>query len=115
MRKGFIAVALALTLAGCTSAVVHTEGVKVDSAQVLNIKTGSTTRQEVLQMFGTPTEVNNETNEEKMVYVFKKKTVPTYFGGLIESEAQSKEALSTLEIVLRDGVVYSYRFKSAEN
>lgn len=115
MRKSVIAATFALSLAGCTSAVVHTEGVKVESAQVLNIKTGSTTRQDVLQMFGTPTEVNNEGNEDKMVYVFKKKTVPTYFGGLIESEAQSKETSSTLEITLRDGVVYSYKFKSAEN
>ena len=115
MKNGIIVAVFALALAGCASAIVQTEGVKIDRAQALNIKIGSTTRQDVLQTFGSPTAVNNENNEEKMVYVFRKKTVPTYFGGLIESEAQRKEASSTLEIVLRNGVVDSYRFKSMEN
>lgn len=115
MKNGIIAAVFALTLAGCASAIVRTEGVRIDRAQVLDIKVGSTTRQEVLQAFGSPTAVNNENDAEKMVYVFRKKTVPTYFGGLIESEAQRKEASSTLEIVLRNGVVDSYSFKSMEN
>lgn len=115
MRNGIIAAVFALILAGCASTAVRTEGVRIDGARALNIKTGSTTRQEVLQTFGSPSEVNKENDEEKMVYVFREKTVPTYFGGLIESEAQRKETSSTLEIVLRNGVVYSYRFKSTEN
>ncbi|MBI5587250.1 MAG: hypothetical protein HY889_02665 [Deltaproteobacteria bacterium] len=113
MKRIFLLTAFVL-LAGCTT-VVRTQGVKIDREKVINIKTGETTRQDVLNTFGAPTDIVHENNEEKLIYVFKEKKVPGYLGGMVESEVQSKEAVTTLELVLRNDIVYSYRFKSSEN
>lgn len=104
----------AILLAGCMS-VTKTEGTRIDKAQVLEIKAGSTSRQAVIGAFGTPTEVSYENNEERMIYRFKEKKVPAYMGGLVENEAKSRESVTVLELVFRDNVVWSYKYKSSEN
>lgn len=70
----------------------------------------------VLETFGTPTEISfdNNTSEEKMLYVFKEKKIPFYFG-VVENEIRSRQSITTLELIIRNNVVYSYKFKSAEN
>lgn len=112
--KRIFALAFFVLLAGCTT-VVHTQGKKIDRDRVLEIKTGETTRADVLSTFGTPTDIVVENNEEKLIYVFKEQRVPGYLGGLVESEVQGRESVTTLELVLRNDIVYSYRFRSSEN
>src|SRR5574337_1095952 len=104
-----------IALLGCAAVKVNSEGAKIDKAQVLNLKPGTTTRQTVIETFGAPTNITYENNEEKMTYIYKEKKTPYYLNGLVESEAQSKESTTTLELRLRDGIVYSYNFKSSEN
>lgn len=104
-----------ITLLGCAAVKVNSEGTKIDKSQVLNLKPGTTTRQTVIETFGAPTNITYENNEEKMVYIYKEKKTPYYLNGLVENEAQSKESTTTLELRLRDGIVYSYNFKSSEN
>lgn len=113
MKRIFV-LAVFMLLAGCTT-VVRTQGTKIDREQVLGLKTGVTTRAEVLSTFGTPTDIVVENNEEKLIYVFKEQRVPAYLGGMVESEVQSKESVTTLELVLKNGIVHSYRFKSSQN
>jgi len=103
-----------LLIAGCMS-VTKTEGTKIDRSKVLDLKPGATTRQAVIAAFGSPTEISYENNEERMVYRFKEKKVPAYFGGLVENEAISREAATSLELVFRNDIVWTYRFKSSEN
>jgi len=112
--KRIMALFFFVLLAGCTT-VVHTQGTKIDRESVLGIKTGETTRDQILSTFGTPTDIVAEGNEEKLIYVFKEQRVPGYLGGLVESEIQSSESVSSLELVLRDNIVRSYRFKTSEN
>lgn len=114
MKRLIIALIPAMLLAAGCTAVTKTEGTKIDRAKVLELKPGSTTRQAVIAAFGTPTEISYENNEEKMVYSFKEKKVPAYLGGLVENEALRKEAATVLELVFRNDVVWSYRFKSSE-
>jgi outer membrane protein assembly factor BamE (lipoprotein component of BamABCDE complex) len=114
MKRILIAVVAGLMLAGCAS-VTKTEGVKVDREKVLELKPGVTTRQAVLEAFGAPSEVINENNEERLSYVFKEKKTPSYLGGMVENEVISREKKTVLEVVLRNDVVYSYRYKSSEN
>lgn len=114
MRKLVVAIIASLMLAGCAS-VTKTEGINVDREKVLDLKPGQTTRQAVLQAFGAPTEVSFENGEERMSYVFKEKKTPAYFGGIVENDVISREKKTVLELVFRNDVVYSYRYKSSEN
>lgn len=114
MKRVAIALITGLLLVGCT-AVTKTEGIKVDREKVLELKPGVTTRQSVLQVFGAPSEVSFENNEERMSYVFKEKKTPAYFGGIVENDVISREKKTVLEVVLRNDIVHSYRYKSSEN
>ncbi|MBI5644340.1 MAG: hypothetical protein HY954_12805 [Deltaproteobacteria bacterium] len=114
MKKIIFTIALLFAAAGCAT-VMRTEGNKIEKNSVLNLKPGTTTRQMVLESFGAPSNINNENNEEKLVYVFKEKKIPVYLGGIIENETKKSESVTTLELIIRDNILYSYRFKSAEN
>ncbi|MEK6791877.1 MAG: hypothetical protein AABY45_09285 [Deltaproteobacteria bacterium] len=115
MKTIKIAVAISALLiggAGCSAPIIKSEGVRIDKALILNLKTGSTTRAEVLESFGTPSEVTAEGGEEKMLYVFNETVTPTYLGGLVENELKTERTTATLELILRGSVVYSYSFKT---
>lgn len=114
MKRVLAIMIAALVISGCTS-VTKTEGMKVDREKVLELKPGVTSRQMVLDTFGSPTEVSFENNEERMSYVFKEKKTPAYLGGMVENDVMSREKKTVLEIVLRNDVVYTYRYKSSEN
>lgn len=114
MKKLLLILPLVIII-GCASLAKRTQGTRIDKDKVMNIKPGTTTRQMVLEAFGQPTELSVEGSEEKLVYVFKEKATPAYFGGLVENEVQSKDSVTTLELILKDNIVYSYRFKSSEN
>lgn len=113
--KKYLLTLFFMGLLGCAAVKVNSEGNKIDKSQVLNLKPGSTTRQTVIETFGSPANITYENNEEKMVYIYKEKKTPYYLNGLVENEAQSRETTTTLELRLRDGIVYSYNFKSSEN
>lgn len=113
MKKLFLVLPLAV-LIGCAGVKTATEGAKIDKDKVLTIKPGATTRQMVIEAFGTPSNIRYENNEERMVYIFKEKKTPGYFGGLVENEMASTKSTSTLELTLKDNIVWSYKFKSQE-
>lgn len=113
MKTINIAVILsALLIAGCSAPLIKSEGVRIDKAQILNLKTGFTTRAEVLESFGPPSEVTSEGGEEKILYVFNETVTPTYLGGLVENELKAERTTTALELVLRGSIVYSYSFKT---
>lgn len=114
MKRILIAMITGLMLAGCAS-VTKTEGIKVDREKVLELKPGVTSRQAVLQAFGAPSEVSFENNEERMSYIFREKKTPAYFGGIVENDVISREKKTVLELVFKNDVVHSYRYKSSEN
>ena len=113
MKRAFLAV-LVLVMLGCTMVETRTEGRRLDSAEIMQLKPGITTRQAAIDLFGAPTEITNEDGEEHLVYTFKEKKIPSYFGGLLVNESNVTEEASTLMLVIRDGVVFSYKFNNLE-
>lgn len=112
--KRILTTVCALLLIGC-AVTTRTEGTRIEKDHVLDLKPGTTTRQAVIEAFGAPTNTTYENKEEKLIYVFKERKVPVYLGGLVENETQKKESVSTLELVIRENIVYSYKFKNTEN
>ena len=115
--KKVILVVLTIIVTGCTSfgtTELRTEGVRIDRTRVAEIRPGVTTRQMIINTFGTPSNINAEGNVERFVYVYKKKRVPVYLGGLVKDERHASKTVATLEIILENGIVKSYKFRSAE-
>lgn len=114
MRKLVLAMLL-LSLAGCAGMISRAQGTHIDREKVLNIKPGTTTRSSVISDFGEPAEVSFENGEEKFRYVFKEKRIRTYMAGLVEDASSGRVITVTLELTLKDGIVYSYRYKTVED
>jgi outer membrane protein assembly factor BamE (lipoprotein component of BamABCDE complex) len=114
MKKTLLAV-LAVALVGCTTIETRTDGRRLDSAQVLQIRPGVTTRQAAIDLFGAPTAITNEDGTELFLYTFKEEKVPSYFGGLLIYESRGTKERSTLMLKIRDGIVYSYKFNNLED
>ncbi len=114
MIKGIFLAVLVLGLIGCTMVETRTEGRRLDSAEIMQLKPGITTRQAAIDLFGAPTEIANKDGEEHLVYTFKEKKVPSYLGGLLVNESDITEEASTLMLVIIDGIVNSYKFNNLE-
>ncbi|MBI5809953.1 MAG: hypothetical protein HZB21_02020 [Deltaproteobacteria bacterium] len=115
MKRISVILLTGAVLMGCSGVIVRTEGQRIDRETVLSIKPGATSRQAVLNAFGTPAEITNDNGEEKMIYTFKERKTPAYIGGMVEDEARSKTSTTNLEFTLKNDIVYSYRFKTVEN
>ncbi len=113
MKRAIIAI-LVLSMTGCTMVETRTEGRRLDSAEILQLKPGITTRQAAIDLFGAPTEITNKDGEEQLVYTFKEKKIPSYFGGLLVNESNITEEASTLILIIRDSIVFSYKFNNLE-
>lgn len=103
-----------ISLISCVGIVSKPEGKRIEKSQALEIKPSITTKENIITTFGQPSETKTEGATERLVYVFKEHKTPTYFGGLVESELNSKDQTTTLEVVIKDNVVEEYRYKMVE-
>ncbi len=99
-----------LILSGCATYETRTEGATIEDELVTTIETGTTTRKEILEKFGTPTEITVEGEEELMVYDYTVRKVPSYIGGMVEVPARSEVTNKRLEIKIRYDKVLSYKY-----
>lgn len=99
---------------GCAATAVKSEGTRLDRESLKNVEPGVTTRDSLLNLFGAPAESSTEDGEETLRYVFSEEKTPTYLGGVIEARVSARTATTTLEFTLKDGIVKSYKFRSAE-
>lgn len=76
------------------------------------IRVGTTTKADIIRIFGEPSKATAEGGTEELVYEFKKIETPTYMGGLVVGEAAKVTTIKTLKIVIRDGTVASYKFEA---
>lgn len=113
--KKLILAAIVLSLAGCASMQTRSYGTRFDKEQALSIRPGLTTKDGILAMFGKPAEIVSSATEETLTYVYQEKNIPSYLGGLVVDETRSKTSTSTLTIILKNDVVYSFDFKRVEN
>ena len=108
--KRLLTALTAMLVFGCTAATIQTDGTPIDKTRLSSIKPGTTTRQAVIEAFGTPTETTLSENLEKIVYVYKEKKTPVYLG-VIQNQTRSTDEVTTLEFILQEGVVDSYRYR----
>lgn len=95
---------------GCSAVTIQTDGAPIDKSRLSEIKPGVTTRQAVIESFGTPTETTLTDNQEKIVYVYKEKKAPVYLG-VIQNQTRATIEVTTLEFTLSEGIVNSYKYK----
>ena len=76
------------------------------------IQLGTTTKADIIRIFGEPSRAAADGGTEELVYEFKKIETPTYMGGLVIGEAAKVTTIKTLNIVIRDGTVASYKFEA---
>jgi len=116
--KKIICLSVLLTLAaGCstvTTKTTKTQGTKIEKEAALKLKPGVTTRDAVISAFGNPAETITENGEERLKYVYTEKQVKSYFGGTIQDEVTGGKATTTLEVVIKNNVVDSYKFKTID-
>lgn len=108
--KRLMTVFLAMFVFGCSASTIQTDGVSIDKARLSTIVPGSTTRQAVIEAFGLPTETTISNELEKIVYIYKEKKAPVYFG-VVENQARATDEVTTLEFTLSEGIVSSYKYK----
>lgn len=110
-----LVISLALLLvSGCATFKTEVSGRFIDERRLGEVAPGVTTKKDILDAFGEPSEVKRkEDGGETLYYIYRETQVPSYLGGLIEKSAVvTKE--TTLEITIKDNTVTDYRFSSAE-
>ena len=111
MKKRF-AILLILILAGfgCTYTPRSSEGTQISSAKIQELKIGQTTAADLGRLFGVPTKRERRADgTEVWQYTHIRVLNPT-LGGTVVIEPIEKEVEETFELVLKNGVVQSYRF-----
>lgn len=104
--------AILFFMAGCTTIKVEKTGMEIVDAPVKVLKVGVTTKAEVIKLYGEPSKVSMKEDSEELIYESKTVETPSYMGGLVINEAGRVVTLKRLEVVVRGGVVQSYRFES---
>jgi outer membrane protein assembly factor BamE (lipoprotein component of BamABCDE complex) len=111
--KKVLLILLALSIYGCTTYTTTTEGTLIHENMVADIETGETTKEWIIDLLGEPTEKSMlKDGKEKMVYIYTEKSVPRYFFNTIADESNAIISKNVLEIVIKDGTVFSYKYKS---
>ncbi len=111
--KKILLIILLLSVYGCATYTTTTEGTLIHENMVADIETGETTEEWIIDLLGPPTTREPlEDGKEKISYVYTEKRVPKYLMGTITDESKTITARNLLEIVIKDGVVFSYRYKS---
>jgi outer membrane protein assembly factor BamE (lipoprotein component of BamABCDE complex) len=111
MKKRF-AILLILVLAGvgCTYTPRSSEGTQISSAKIQELKIGQTTESDLSRLFGSPTKRERRADgTEVWQYTHTRVLNPT-LGGTVVIEPIQREVDETFELVLKNGVVQSYRF-----
>lgn len=101
---------LLLVITGCAT-TVEKSGNDMEGEPSKVIKAGVTTREEIIKAFGEPSTSTAKEGAEELVYESRKVETPTYMGGLIINEAGKAVTAKRLQVIIRDGVVQSYKYE----
>ncbi len=112
MKKALLII-LALLVYGCATYTTTSEGPLIHENMIAGIETGETTEEWIIDLLGPPTKRESlEDDKEKLVYIYTEKSVPKYFFGTVADESKTIISNSVLVIVIKDGIVFSYNYKS---
>ena len=111
MKKRFaILLILVLAGAGCTYTPGSSEGTQISSAKVQELKIGQTTESDLMRLFGSPTKRERRADETEVWQYTHTRVLNPTLGGAVTIEPIRREVGETFELVLKNGVVQSYRF-----
>ena len=110
MKKIFLLL-LAAGLIGCAGIHKTVEGTKFTEEEIQQIKAGTSTKEDVVALLGQPDETRTENGMVKYIYTYRIKKVPTYLGGLLQRPGGAKTTTRQVEILIKEGTVYSYKYK----
>ena len=111
--KKVLLIILALLVYGCATYTTTTEGTLIHENMISSIETGETTEEWIIDLLGPPTKRESlEDDKEKLVYIYTEKSVPKYFFNTVVDESKAIVSKSVLEVVIKDGIVFSYKYKS---
>ncbi len=100
-----------LMLEGCTYTVRSTQGTKISSAQVQEIKLGKTTETDLLALLGPPSKRDIKADGSVVfLYVYSSTETPTLPGGFILWGFLEKDREESFEVVMKNGIVQSFHF-----
>ena len=107
----FILLGLFVPLGSCSYTVSSIQGPKVTSAQVQEIKLGRTTETDILKLLGPASKKERLLDgNERLIYATTETKSLTFPWGYQTKGFLDKEEDEIFEVVLKDGIVQSYRF-----
>ena len=107
--KGILAVVFGImVLTGCTYTNSYDTGTKISSENVNKIVKGKTTEAELIAMFGQPFS-KSVVSENEMKWIYAHNSVSASAQAFTMKTTSSSE-MTTLDILLKDGVVVNYAF-----
>jgi len=101
---------LILALAGCTYTSRSSEGTQISSERIQELKIGQTTESDLGRLFGSPTKRERRADGTEIWQYTHTRVLNPTLGGTVVIEPLQKEVDETFELVLKTGVVQSYRF-----
>ncbi len=102
---------LFLSFGGCSYTLTSTEGARVSSKQIQEIKLGRTTEMDLLKLLGSPSKKERLlSGGERLLYESTEVKSLTFPWGYKAKGLLDKEEDEVFEIVLKDGIVQSYRY-----
>ena len=115
MKRIFLFLLCILTLSGCYYTLQSTQGSKISSAQIQEIKLGKTTEADLLKILGPPSKKERTlSGNERLTYLFSRTESLTFVGGYVAKGVLDREQEEGFEIILRNGIVQSYRYLKPE-
>jgi outer membrane protein assembly factor BamE (lipoprotein component of BamABCDE complex) len=115
MKRIFCSLLCILALNGCYYTLQSIQGAKVSSAQIQEIKLGKSTEADLLKLLGPPTKKEHTlSGNERLTYLSTRTESLTFIGGYVAKGVLDREQQEGFEVILRDGIVQSYRYLKPE-
>jgi outer membrane protein assembly factor BamE (lipoprotein component of BamABCDE complex) len=115
MKRIFWSLLCILALNGCYYTLQSTQGAKVSSAQIQEIKLGKSTEADLLKLLGPPTKKEHTlSGNERLTYLYTRTESLTFIGGYVAKGILDREQEEGFEVILRNGIVQSYRYLKPE-
>jgi hypothetical protein len=92
-----------------------TQGARISSAQIQEIKLGKTTEADLLKLLGPPSKREKTlSGNEQLTYLQTRTESLTFIGGYVAKGVLDREQQEGFEITLKNGIVQSYRYLKPE-
>jgi outer membrane protein assembly factor BamE (lipoprotein component of BamABCDE complex) len=115
MKRFFLPLLCFLSFSACYYTLQSTQGARISSAQIQEIKLGKTTEADLLKLLGPPSKREKTlSGNEQLTYLQTRTESLTFIGGYVAKGVLDREQQEGFEITLKNGIVQSYRYLKPE-